>query len=81
MEVARVVGQYVDKYNNHRLHLSIKYMRPVDYYKGNSHEIRKQRNEKLAIAIDMRLASNREFNRMIKLGQTTSYFKEAFCSI
>jgi len=56
-------------------------MRPVDYYKGNSHEIRKHRDEKLAIAKEMRIDANRDFNRMLKIGQTTSYFKESFCSI
>ncbi|GFP26570.1 hypothetical protein HKBW3S25_02066, partial [Candidatus Hakubella thermalkaliphila] len=28
----KVMGQYIDEYNNHRLHSSIDYMRPVDYY-------------------------------------------------
>ncbi|GEM_PF-2673692 len=64
-----------------RLHSAIEYMRPVDYYKGNSHEIRKHRDEKLAIAKEMRIDANRDFNRMLKIGQTTSYFKESFCSI
>ncbi|MEK6680881.1 MAG: hypothetical protein AABY79_02830, partial [Nitrospirota bacterium] len=79
-----------DEYNNRRLHSSIDYMRPVDYYIGNFEEIEKQRDEKLAIAKERRLAANREFNRMLKLvpagfkqgiGETTSYFKPAFCSV
>ncbi|MBI4681332.1 MAG: hypothetical protein HY753_09085, partial [Nitrospirae bacterium] len=60
---------------------SIDYMRPVDYYRGNPEEIEKQRDEKLAIAKERRLAANRQFNRMLKIGETTSYFKPAFCSI
>jgi len=90
MEVERVVGQYIEGYNNHRLHSAIEYMRPVDYYNGNPEGIRKVRAERLAIARERRLRENREFNRMLKLeaegfkqglGQTTSYFQEAFCSI
>ena len=89
-EVERVVGQYIDEYNNHRLHSAIDYMRPVDYYKGNPEYIKRQRDMKLAIAKERRLAANREVNRVLKLvpagfkqelGQTTSYFKPAFCSI
>lgn len=80
-EVEKVVGQYIEEYNNRRLHSSIDYMRPVDYYRGSPEEIKKLRDEKLAIAKEMRLAANREFNRMLKIGETTSYFKPAFCSI
>jgi len=35
----------------------------------------------LAIAKERRLAANREFNQMLKIGKTTSYFKPAFCSV
>lgn len=80
-EVEKIVGQYIEDYNNHRLHSSIDYMRPVDYYKGIHAEIKHQRLEKLAIAKERRLSTNREFNRMLKTQQTTSYFKPAFCSI
>jgi len=80
-EVQKVVGQYIEEYNNRRLHSSIDYMRPVDYYRGNPEEIKKLRVEKLAIAKEKRLAANREFNRLLKIGKTTSYFKPAFCSI
>ncbi len=50
MEVENVVGQYIEEYNNRRLHSAIDYMRPVDYYKGNPEEIEKLRDEKPAIA-------------------------------
>jgi len=80
-DVQKVVGQYIEEYNNRRLHSSIDYMRPVDYYKGNPKEVKRVREEKLAIARERRLAANREFNRLLKTGQTTSYFKPAFCSI
>ena len=56
-------------------------MKPVDYYRGNPEENKKLREEKLALAKERRLAENIEFNRRLKLGQTTSYFKPAFCSI
>jgi transposase InsO family protein len=79
-EVEKVIGEYMDEYNHRRLHSAIEYMRPVDYYKGAPSLFRTQREEKLRLARESRLAENREFNRTLKL-QTASYFKTANCSI
>lgn len=79
-EVEKVIGEYMDEYNHRRFHSAIEYMRPVDYYKGNPSLIRAQREEKLKLARERRLAENREFNRSLKL-QTTPYFKTANCPI
>ncbi|MCX7914423.1 MAG: integrase core domain-containing protein, partial [Thermodesulfovibrionales bacterium] len=81
LEVQRVIDKYIDEYNNKRLHSSIDYMRPVDYYIGNKDKIRTERAEKLAYARQKRIEENREYNQALKTHQTTSYFKEAFCLI
>lgn len=81
MEVEKVAGQYIDEYNNHRIHSAIDYIRPVDFYKGNPAAIKNQRIEKLVIAEERRLSENRKFNRVLKMQQPTSYFNTAFCSI
>lgn len=51
-------------------------MRPVDYYRGNPEEVKKLRDEKLAIAKERRLAENREFNHMLKLVPAGSPIKD-----
>ena len=79
-EVKKVIREYVDYYNNHRLHSAIDYMKPVDYYKGNVFEIQMQREEKLKLARERRVEENRTFNQGLKT-QTTSYFKSANCSV
>lgn len=79
-EVEKVIGEYMDEYNHRRLHSAIEYMRPVDYYKGAPSLLRSQREEKLRLAKERRLAENREFNRSLKL-QATPYFKMADCPI
>lgn len=73
-----VIGRYIDYYNNHRLHSAIEYMRPVDYYKGNPEELRMEREQKLALTKERRMAENRRYNQALR---TTSYFKPAICSI
>jgi transposase InsO family protein len=80
LEVEKVIGEYIDDYNHRRLHSALEYMRPVDYYKGDPALLRAQREEKLRLARERRLAENREFNRRLKL-QSASYFKTADCPI
>lgn len=41
------VANYVDKYNNHRLHSALFYLRPVDFLEGNVDELLKIRQSKL----------------------------------
>ncbi len=58
------------------LYSAIEYMRPGDYYMGNPEEIKRQRDEELVIARARRLAA--KFDRMLKLGQSTSCLKPSF---
>lgn len=44
------IAQYVEHYNNHRLHSSLFYLRPKDYLTGNVDELLKARQEKLDTA-------------------------------
>ena len=52
--LARVIGRY----NEERLHSAIEFMRPVDYYRGNPEELRKERQRKLAEARHRRRQAN-----------------------
>ena len=36
-EARRLIKQYVDDYNNHRLHAALQYLTPADYLKGEDH--------------------------------------------
>jgi hypothetical protein len=58
----------IDYYNNERLHSSIYYLRPIDYYRGNPMELLKARREKVAYA--------KERRKQINLGIKQS----SFCS-
>lgn len=80
-EVEKIVGAYIDNYNIHRLHSSLAYMRPVDYYMGNPRAICAERIEKLKRARKLRMAENRTFNQALKTQQTTAYFEGAACSV
>lgn len=44
------VAQYVDHYNNHRLHSALFYLRPIDFLEGNVDALLKARQEKLDLA-------------------------------
>ena len=50
-----------------RLHSSINYLRPVDYYKGNPDEILREREAKLLKAKENRKIKNKEYNLKLKL--------------
>ena len=50
----RQIDQYVDHYNNHRLHSSLFYLRPVDFLNGNVDELLKVRQAKLDKAVENR---------------------------
>jgi putative transposase len=50
VEARRVVTQYVDQYNHHRLHAAIGYLAPTDKLYGREYVIFQQRKHKLAQA-------------------------------
>ncbi len=49
------IDRYVDHYNNHRLHSSLFYLRPVDFLNGNVDELLKVRQTKLDEAVKNRV--------------------------
>lgn len=53
-EAERVIDDYVDHYNNRRLHSAIGYVTPADKLAGNEHEIWAARDRKLEAARDRR---------------------------
>lgn len=67
-EARKIIGDMIDYYNSERLHSSIYYLRPIDYYRGNPIELLEIRKEKIAYA--------RERRKQINLGIKQS----SFCS-
>jgi len=59
-----VIGGWVDYYNNRRLHSALKYLKPVDYYRGEPDRLIEERQEKLRRAAEKRQRINRERLRM-----------------
>ncbi|MEO0263408.1 MAG: DDE-type integrase/transposase/recombinase [candidate division WOR-3 bacterium] len=55
-----VIGEYVRYYNEKRLHAGIRYLRPVDYYRGNPEERIRERKEKLEKGLKERIEKNKE---------------------
>ena len=45
-------------YNHHRLHSSLNFLRPVDYYRGNPESLLAERRRKLTTARDLRKQEN-----------------------
>lgn len=52
------IKEMVDYYNNERLHSSIHYLKPIDYYRGNPIELLRIREEKIAYARERRKQIN-----------------------
>lgn len=61
-QAREIIGQWVDYYNQKRLHGGIKYLRPIDYYFDNPDKLIAARNEKLAQARKRRITINREMS-------------------
>ena len=45
-----IIREYVDHYNNKRLHSAVGYVAPLDRLEGRDTDIRKQRDEKMSLA-------------------------------
>lgn len=68
-EAKRIIEEYVDFYNNQRLHAGIKFLKPVDVFKGIDKAILKERQIKLNQARKKRI----QFNTMINRNSTEVY--------
>lgn len=53
-----VIDGVIDHYNHHRLHSSLKYLRPVDYYRGDPEPLLAERRRKLQTARELRKQEN-----------------------
>ena len=53
-EIGRVIGSY----NNSRLHSSLSFLRPVDYYRGDPEALLAERRRKLITARELRKQEN-----------------------
>jgi len=54
----RVIDGVIDHYNHHRLHSSLNYLRPVDYYRGDPEPLLAERRRKLQTARQLRKQEN-----------------------
>ena len=64
-DARRIVGEYVEQYNNKRLHSAIGYITPGDKMNGREEEIFQQRDDKLFMARERRRANRREIEKVI----------------
>jgi putative transposase len=53
-----VIGGIIDHYSHHRLHSSLSYLRPVDYYRGDPGALLAERRRKLRAARELRKQEN-----------------------
>lgn len=58
------IDRYVDHYNNHRLHSSLFYLRPVDFLNGDVDELLKIRQSKLDEAVKNRVKYWKNINNV-----------------
>jgi transposase InsO family protein len=54
----RVIDGVIDHYNHHRLHSSLNFLRPVDYYRGDPEPLLAERRRKLQTARELRKQEN-----------------------
>ena len=54
----QVIDSVIDHYNHHRLHSSLNFLRPVDYYRGTPEALLAERRRKLITARDLRKQEN-----------------------
>lgn len=59
-EAFQVIANFVDLYNHRRLHAGIKFLRPVDLFKGIDKQVLEKRRERLAAARRSRILRNRQ---------------------
>lgn len=57
-QAVAVIDGVIDHYNHHRLHSSLNFLRPVDYYRGNPEALLAERRRKLTTARELRKQEN-----------------------
>jgi len=64
-DARRLVGEYVDHYNNVRLHSAIGYVTPTDKLEGRAEQIQAERDRKLEAARARRKERNRQAEKKV----------------
>ena len=62
-EAEAALGRIIDWYNHERLHSSLGYLRPSDYYRGDPPSLHEARRKKLAAARHHRREKNLELRQ------------------
>lgn len=57
-QAREVITEIIDHYNHHRLHSSLNFLRPMDYYRGNPGSLLAERRRKLQEARELRKQEN-----------------------
>ena len=65
-EAKKVIGNFVEEYNNDRYHSGIGYLKPVDVFQGREEIIRAERQKKLREARQLRFKINTELNSILR---------------
>lgn len=53
-DAQKQIAEYVEEYNNNRLHSALSYLRPIDYLNGKADELLEERERKLNQAVEKR---------------------------
>ena len=62
-EAEAALGRIIDWYNHQRLHSSLGYLRPSDYYRGDPQSLQEARRKKLTAARHRRREKNLELRQ------------------
>lgn len=57
-DAKRVIADIIAQYNNERLHATLSYLRPIDYYRGNPEVLLAERRRRLETARELRKQEN-----------------------
>jgi len=70
-DARRIVAEYVEYYNNARLHSAIGYIAPADKLNGKDKEIFKERDQKLEAAREQRRIKKQQEHQKINISEET----------
>lgn len=77
-DARRIVADYIEYYNNVRLHSAIGYIAPADKLNGNDKEIFKERDQKLEAAREQRRIKRQQAHQKINItGETLNLLTQA----
>jgi transposase InsO family protein len=84
LAAAAIIDGVVGDYNHHRLHSSLNFLRPVDYYRGNPETLLAERRRKLTTARELRKQENTKLRQRqlpFAAGETVSYSERRVVSL